>query len=64
MGKIHDEHVVCSRQLHGGGKPKFLSEHVVGHTSRFFYGGINASPDFNKMIVNYAISYNPPKVII
>ncbi|MFL6359809.1 MAG: hypothetical protein ACJ72V_10790 [Nitrososphaeraceae archaeon] len=36
----------------------------MAHTSRFFYGGINASPDFNKMIVNYAISDNPPKVII
>jgi hypothetical protein len=46
------------------GKAKFYSEHAMGHTSRFFYGGINASPDFNKMIVNYAISDNPPKVII
>jgi hypothetical protein len=32
------EHVACSRQLHGGGNGKLLSEHVVGHTSRFFYG--------------------------
>jgi hypothetical protein len=31
------EHVVCSRQLHGGGNRNFLSEHVVAHTSRFFY---------------------------
>jgi hypothetical protein len=34
--KTHDEHVVCSRQLHGGGKPKIFSEHVVGHTRRIF----------------------------
>jgi hypothetical protein len=29
----HDEHVACSRQLHGGGNEKILSEHVVGDTS-------------------------------
>ncbi len=27
------EHVACSRQLHGGGNAKILSEHVVGHAS-------------------------------
>jgi hypothetical protein len=39
--KMHDEHVACSRQLHGGGNQKFLSKHVVGHTRRFFYGVID-----------------------
>jgi hypothetical protein len=32
------EHVVCSRQLHGGGNQIFYSEHVMVHTRRFFYG--------------------------
>jgi hypothetical protein len=35
---MDDEHVVCSLQLHGGGNQIFYSEHVMGHTRRFFYG--------------------------
>jgi hypothetical protein len=37
--KKHDEHVACSRQLYGGGNQIFYSEHVMVHTSRFFYVG-------------------------
>ena len=52
-GQIEWKAVTC-RKLHGGGNQKFVSEHVVGHTSRFFQG-ILASEDAIKLIkVRYA----------